>query len=124
MRCLNCKKNFNFKRGISSIFKKDNYLICDDCYKRYPIQIGFSVIPLDKSNLIISYLFDKKYMLNFKAFSYEYSRLFFQIYLNNKESYIFSYESFRITDLILEIFNELSKDTNKDIFVICNYLTN
>lgn len=124
MKCLNCNKNFNFKRDISSILKKDDYLICDECYKRYPLQIGFSVIPLNNSNLIICYLFDKKYMINFKAFSYEYSRLFFQIYLKNKESYIFSFETFKITNLRLELFNELSNDSNKDIFVICNCLIN
>lgn len=124
MKCLNCKKNFNQKRGLSNLFKKENYLVCDECYNRYKLSIGLSVIPLDNSNLIIYYLFENKYILNYKAFSYEYSRLFFQVYLNNKKSFIFSYETFKITPLRLEIFNSLSHESKKDIFVICNCFTN
>ena len=112
----------NEKRTISTLLKKSKYIICDNCYLKYHINISVASIPLNRFELYIYSLFDKNYRINPLAYSYEYSRLFNYVYYNDKDSLIFSFDKLRLNSTILAIFNDLSTFYAKNICVICNCL--
>lgn len=123
MRCLICKKTFFAKKSFCSLLKNEKYIICDKCYKQYPIKINYCSLPLNKHILHIYSLYPKAYFINSLAYSYEYSKVFsYVISKTNFDALYFSYDYFKINMLKLDIFEDLSSFYDKDIYIICNYL--
>ena len=123
MTCLICKCNFSSKKNIGTFLKLDKSLICDKCYHSYPLKINYSVIPLNKHLLYIYSLYPKPYFINSLAYSYEFSKLFSCIYFSfSNNDYCFAFDYFKLTQLKLDIFDDLSSFYDKDIYIICNYM--
>ena len=65
MKCSECNKEFIVKRKISDLLKKQFYLICDDCYKKYPIKIEYIELPLNNNHYLkIISLLDESIKIN------------------------------------------------------------
>lgn len=122
MKCLICRCSFSVKKRFSNLLYNEKYLICDKCYKIYPMKINYSCLPIDMHNIHIYYIYPKPYCINSLAYSYEYSKLFDLLFSHNPNELFFSFDYFRMTNLKLDIFQELSSFYNKDIYIICNYL--
>lgn len=123
MKCLICKRTFSVKKNFSSLFLHERYLICDKCYKSYPIKIGYTVFPLTNHQLFIYSLYPKPYFINPLAYSYEYSKIFSYVYQKSNMADIYmAFDTLRISKQKFDIFDELSSFYDKDIYIICNYL--
>ena len=60
MICRICGDIFYVRRGILDLFKSKEELICNKCYKKYPIHLSYEVCQLDKYNCVILPMFSKK----------------------------------------------------------------
>lgn len=119
MKCYICKKNFNEKISFSNLFKPKMLFICDDCYRRYPINISYTEVPVGKGIRIYS-LFPKKYKINTNAFILEYSRIY-EFIAEIKNRYILLFDNFYLTDKMEKFIEAFSSLFDGEIFILCNY---
>lgn len=122
MRCLICKRLISTNLTFSNFLKNQNDLICDACFKRYPLKISYAVIPIGKNVHIFS-LYPKKYQINENAFLIEYSKIFEYMQKNFKNKLIIPFNNFNLTKNRVYILEQISKLINDEIFIICNYFT-
>ena len=120
MKCKICGRFFYIKRKIEDLFKNDKYTICEECYKKYKIKLGYDVLPLNNYNLYIYSLFGKKYFLKDDPFFMEFSKLFSFVLDNNKDKVILIYTDILINEKKIELFEYLSKLNDNDLIIICN----
>ncbi|MDE7263715.1 MAG: hypothetical protein K2N64_03550 [Anaeroplasmataceae bacterium] len=119
MICYNCYKKFYVKRNFLSLFETKKYYICNMCRKAFPIKMKYEEIPLQTFNLVIISIFEVVYQLKFESYSYEISRIC-SYFIKKHPNYFFIYfDSLRLTDLSLEIFNFISEEENKPILLLC-----
>lgn len=52
MFCEICRKNVVSRRHLFNIFRKEIHHICDYCYKKYPIMVHKSLIPMDGGEIL------------------------------------------------------------------------
>ncbi|MDR2822153.1 MAG: hypothetical protein LBV58_01195 [Acholeplasmatales bacterium] len=76
MYCFSCKKNVKKRINLSNLFEKEYHFICENCFEKYELRLGYEVIPGDTSDIYHFYLFDEKIDIDSNAFS-----SFFQRYL-------------------------------------------
>lgn len=122
MKCIICKKNFNFKKTFKNFLDNDNEQVCDDCYNKYPIKISFDVLPVNQHMVHIFSLFPKKYRVPEQAFIKEYSRLFDYVYQKNNKEVILMLKGFNLTKTFFPVLELISTLFDSDIYIICNYI--
>lgn len=121
LRCVLCKRGFIIKRMISTLFKKDNYIICDDCYKKNPLDICLSTIPLNNRKMLnIISMFSSDIITNYKAFIFEYSFIVLK-YLNLEPIII---DRIFLNNDFINSMNDLSLLLDKDLYVITYKIEN
>lgn len=68
MKCEICKERFFIKRNILNLFKEEKEYICTNCYKKYPIELGYETIQLDLYKATVISLFKKKYKIEYNVY--------------------------------------------------------
>ena len=119
MICLNCRKAFIVKRTINDLFDKQNYLICDKCLRNNPFKIQEDIIPLDNHILRITNLFDMQQKNVFKAFDNEFEHIFQNLYNKYPNYHFIKVYNYVLNNENLREISHLSKELNKDIWIIC-----
>ena len=95
--------------------KSYNYL-CDECYKKYPIDMKMEYIPLDKYNCYILSLFQKNIRFDYNYYINEYSQIF--KFFNKLRYHIIFIENIKMDiDSYLEL-DMITKLVKKDILVM------
>ena len=122
MKCRICDKYFNYKKTFKNLFEIDKDIICEQCYRRYPINLDYTVIPLVKYNLKIYSLHKQIYRINEHAYINEYSRIFNYIYDKNKKLPILLYNRFYLNQTNIYKMEIVSTFFESDVFIICNNL--
>ena len=123
MKCKICQKSFFIKRKIKDLLAVQKYFICDDCYNKYKIKLGYNILPLENHNLIIYSLFEEEYIFKGDPFIIEYSELFNYVLESNSNAYVICEKNVHITKYKIEMFSILSKLVNSDIILFCNAFT-
>ena len=77
MVCGICGEFFYIRRSLLDLFKTKKEYICNRCYKKYPIHIGYEAIQLDLYNCIIISMFERKERIEYNAFFKEYGKTLF-----------------------------------------------
>jgi hypothetical protein len=120
MKCAICNHTFIIKRRIKDLFLTKQFYVCDACYKKYPINISYNVLPLNNYSLKIFQLFGANYHLKNDPFLNEFSQLFEYVYkLTDNE--ILIYNNLKINNYSLATFETLSSLLEHDIFIVCDY---
>lgn len=115
MKCSECNKEFIVKRKISDLLKKQFYLICDDCYKKYPIKIEYIELPLNNNHYLkIISLLDESIKINKNAYLIEYSKIV-EKYL---KEYPILIDNLVINKRNMTQFEYLSKIIKNDVLII------
>ena len=119
MICRICGDIFYVRRGILDLFKTKEELICNKCYKKYPIHLSYEVCQLDKYNCVILPMFSKKYFIDYNLFIKEYSKIFIANY--KREGFqIFFFNHLNLTDdYELEALDAITKLVKSNIIVLC-----
>lgn len=119
MICKICGDIFYVRRGILDLFKSKEELICNKCYKKYPIHLSYEVCQLDKYNCVILPMFSKKYFIDYNLFIKEYSKIFIANY--KREGFqIFFFNHLNLTDdYELEALDAITKLVKSNIIVLC-----
>ena len=119
MICRICGDIFYVRRGILDLFKSKEELICNKCYKKYPIHLSYEVCQLDKYNCVILPMFSKKYFIDYNLFIKEYSKIFIANY--KREGFqIFFFNYLNLTDdYELEALDAITKLVKSNIIVLC-----
>lgn len=119
MICRICGDIFYVRRGILDLFQSKEELICNKCYKKYPIHLSYEVCQLDKYNCVILPMFSKKYFIDYNLFIKEYSKIFIANY--KREGFqIFFFNHLNLTDdYELEALDAITKLVKSNIIVLC-----
>ncbi len=120
MKCLICNHTFIVKRRIKDLFSYSKYFVCDSCYKKYPIKINYSVVPLNKYSLKIYSLFDKEYYFKNDPFFLEFSHLLDYVLKSSNEN-IFIYSLLKLNEYNLSILSNLANLLESDLIIVCDY---
>jgi len=123
MRCLICHKNFFIKRNIKDLLSEQKFLVCNECYKKYEINISFDVIPLNNYKLYIYSLFNKEYIFKSDPYIYEFSNLFNYVLTQSKDDNILVYKNIHLNDKKINQFKDISTLINNDLIIVCNSYT-
>lgn len=115
MKCLICNNEIVIKRNWETLFSKQKHLVCDKCYKKYPIKITYQVIPVQNKLVQIYSLFSKKYSFDRHAYSCEMGRLIKYILKRINKNDIFLYTK-NIEDIYDDL--EIISLLGKDIFIV------
>ncbi len=92
-----------------------NY-ICDDCYKKYPIEMKMEYFPLEVYNCYLLSLFQKKIGFDYNYYVEEYSHIF--NYFNKLKYHIIFVDNVKMdVDSFIEL-DIITKLVKKDILVI------
>jgi hypothetical protein len=123
MKCLICNKKFFIKRNLKDLLSEQKFLVCNDCYKKYEINISFNVIPLNNYKLYIYSLFEKEYIFKSDPYIYEFSRLFnYALTQSNKEN-ILVYKNIHFNERKINQFKDISELIKDDLIIVCNSYT-
>lgn len=119
MICRICGDIFYVRRGILDLFQSKEELICNKCYKKYPIHLSYEICQLDKYNCVILPMFSKKYFIDYNLFIKEYSKIFIANY--KREGFqIFFFNHLNLTDdYELEALDAITKLVKSNIIVLC-----
>lgn len=113
--CKICKRGFIIERGISRLLCKDNYLVCNRCYKDNPINLNISNIPLNNGRCLkIITLFDNDSYLNYSSFIYEYSKVA-SFYIKFEPIFL---DRIYLNEKFISDMNDLSEIKDDDIYVL------
>ena len=119
MICKICGDMFYIRRGILDLFKTKEEVICNKCYKKYPIHLSYEVCQLDKYSCVILPMFMKRYNIDYNLFVNEYSKVFKANYRRDGFK-IFFFNHLDLTcDLELEALDAITKLVKSNIIVIC-----
>ncbi len=117
IKCLNCKNDFYVKRNFLTLFETKKYYICDDCFKKNPINFKYENVKLENFDLSIISMTDNCYKFNIDAYQKEISLTTKKII---KKDYFFIYlDIFKLNDTNIEIINFLANDVKKNILLLC-----
>ncbi|MBQ9900471.1 MAG: hypothetical protein IJM36_05030 [Acholeplasmatales bacterium] len=118
MRCVICNDLFFIKRNILELFHTQKEYICNRCYKRYPINLRYEAIQLEKYNCVILSMFKKTERIEYNGFYKEYSKLFIAN-MHRKGFKALFFNHIRLNDETLEVFDAYSKLLRSDIIILC-----
>ncbi len=118
MKCLICNQRFYIKRDFLNLFNTDILYICDRCYKKYPINLSYENILLEKYECHVVSMFKKRYFIDFNAYIIEYNKIFESLRKINKNPIIFL-NHLRLDDTGLEELDAISKLFESDINILC-----
>ena len=118
MRCVICDNLFYVKRNILELFKTDKEYVCNRCYKKYPINLKFEAIQLDKYNCVILSMFNKRDKIEYNGFFKEYSKLFIAN-MHRKEFKALFFDHLKLNDETLELLDAYSKLLRSNIIILC-----
>ena len=108
VKCMICNKQIITKVTWENLFREKNYLVCTNCFYKYPIKMTYQAIPINNGFLDVFSLFDRKYHFNPNAFLLELSELF--RYVSKKydlnENILFYYDDF---EDVIEKIDELEQ---------------
>ena len=119
MVCKICGDIFYIRRGLLDLFNTKEELICNKCYKKYPIHLSYEVCQLDKYNCVILPMFQKRYNIDYNAFIHEYGKIFLANY--KREGFqLFFFNHLDLTnDFELEALDAVSKLVNSNLIILC-----
>lgn len=118
MRCVICNEIFYIKRKILDLFKSDKEYVCNKCYKRYPIDLKFEPIQLDKYKCVIISMFKTRYRIEYNGFVKEYTKLFISNMYRDGYHALF-FEHIILNDDFLETIDMYSKLLKKNLAILC-----
>ena len=118
MRCVICNELFYIKRRILDLFKTEKEYVCNRCYKRYPINLNYEAIQLDKYKCVIISMFNKKNRIEYNGFVKEYSKLFISN-MYRKGFHAIFLDHVILNDDFLEIMDMYSKLLKKNLAILC-----
>lgn len=118
MRCVICNDLFYIKRRILDLFSTKKEYVCNKCYKKYPISLGYEPIQLDKYKCVIVSMFDRKYKIEYNGFIQEYNKLFLANY-NRKGYHAMFLDHIDLDDDFLEMMDMYSKLLKSNLAILC-----
>ena len=118
MRCLLCNQRFYIKRDFLNLFNTDILYICDRCYKKYPIELSYEDILLEKYECNVVSIFKKKHFIDYNAFVIEYNKIFISLSKINNNPIIFLNHLY-LNDYDLEELDAITKLFESDINILC-----
>lgn len=90
MICRICKRVFYEKRKLLDLFKEEKGYICNQCYKKYPINLKTESFELENHSCLVVSIFDYDYKINYNYFIDEYQKIFERLHnLNNSDVLFF-----------------------------------
>ena len=117
MRCVICNELFYIKRRILDLFKTDKEYVCNRCYKRYPINLKYEAIQLDKYKCVIISMFNTRNRIEYNGFFKEYTKLF--ISMNRDGFHALFLDHIKLNDDFLEIMDMYSKLLKRNLAILC-----
>lgn len=76
MYCKICGRFITYKMTWENLFKSPEYNLCDECFLKYPINIGCEDVVFSNFTFRWFHLFKKEYDISYYPFLNELSRLF------------------------------------------------
>lgn len=123
MNCQICKNKFYLKRGILDLFNTDIDYICRKCRSKYKINLSFDTIILDKYEVKICSMFEKKFLIDFNAFCFEYSKIYHA--LNKMKDYkLLFFDSIKFNNSTYEFLDLLTKLNESNLIILVLYVDN
>jgi len=116
MECLICKRQFIKRRTLLTLFSKEEGYICDRCYDKYKIELGYESFRLEKYNCLVVNMFKYDYKINYDYFIYEYQKIFLRLSKLNGSNVLF----FDLVDLNndLELLNLYANLLKNNIIIL------
>ncbi len=123
MVCAKCKKLFFIKRSFLGLFREEKEFLCNECYKKYPISLGFESIKFVDYEVAIISLFKKKYPIDFNWYYKEYNQI---IEANvDRDGYnVIVLDSLLLNQDTMEVLNYYCHLFKSNLIVVCFYLKN
>jgi hypothetical protein len=118
MKCLICNQRFYIKRDFLNLFNTDILYVCDRCYKKYPIELAYEDILLEKYECHVISIFKKRYFIDFNAYVIEYNKIFESLRKINNFPIIFL-NHLHLNDYDLEELDAITKLHESDINILC-----
>ncbi|MGL4949393.1 MAG: hypothetical protein ACRC5M_03340 [Anaeroplasmataceae bacterium] len=115
MFCLNCNKRIIIKRSLSTLFKNEMILICDDCFKKNPINITYNEVELDNYKLKIYSLFENDVIVKYNPYLKEYSYLICKLLSDN----ILVFDSIIFNDETIQFVESVCKLLESNLVIVC-----
>ena len=123
MICKNCGKNFYIKKSLHELFKVKYEYLCDNCYRKYPIELKVTPLILDEYHCYILSMFPKKYNVRYDYFINEYSKIYASL-INKKGYVVLFFDYVYLSDNVIEIFDLYTKLFKKNLYVLTFNLRN
>lgn len=123
MICYKCNKLFYVKRGLLDLFKEKKEYLCNDCYRKYPIELKMDFLQFDYYSCTIISMFKKRYPVEYNWYYREYSKIF-EAYINKDDYHILFFNFIELNQDTMEVLNALCYLFKRNIIVICFYLKN
>jgi hypothetical protein len=118
MKCLICNNHFIEKRKFLELFKVErDLLICEKCYKKYPINLNLEFIELEKYHAVVISMFKRYYRINYNAYIYEYSKVLRQYFKRNGYFTLF-FDKIDFDDHTLFMLDLISKLNDKNLIIV------
>jgi len=118
MRCIYCNKVFYIKRDLLNLFNTNKEYICNGCYKKYPINLRYEAVMLDKYSCVIISMFNRKYNIDYNGYYKEYSKVFNSL-LNKKDYFPLFIDFLNLEYETLETLDCYSKLVKKNLIILC-----
>ncbi len=121
MKCQICKKEYYLKREFLELFSQNNSYICNSCYNKYKIELSYQEFMLENYNCIVVSMFKKRYKIDYRAFTLEYSQIARTLY--KKKNYEVLLLDFVDLSYNLELLNMYANLLKSNIIILCyNYI--
>ncbi|MBQ9124254.1 MAG: hypothetical protein IJY14_01060 [Acholeplasmatales bacterium] len=121
MKCKCCGDYFYIKRSLLELFKQHDEILCNNCYKSYPLNINIENILLDQYSCKIIALFKEDYKINYNFFINEYNKIF-KANMNREGYHTLFFDYVKLDDYSLEVLDIISKIFQKNLLIITFFL--
>lgn len=118
MKCYLCGQYFYIKRDLLTLFKSKKEYVCNKCIKKYPIELNFTPVDLDKYCCVILSIFKKRNYIDYNVFYKEYSKIFISNFIRDGFKTIFL-EHIKLDDNLFEELDIYSKLLKSNLIVLC-----
>ena len=116
MVCKICKRKFYKRKTLLNLFKKEEEIICPNCYKKYPIELSYESFPLENYNCLVVSIFKYNYKINYDYFIKKYQKIYERLDNMNSSELLF-FDFIDITNQ-LSYLNEIANLMENNIIIL------
>ena len=116
MECKICKRIFYERKTLLNLFKKEEGIICPNCYKKYPIELSYESFPLENYNCLVVSIFKYNYKINYDYFIKKYQKIYERLDNMNSSELLF-FDFIDITNQ-LSYLNEIANLMENNIIIL------